>query len=608
MWHTARGSAVQMRDGVVDGGIFWSDNETEGGNTSAERPWEAKAEKGLPVWAQVLIGTLVTLVLLAIYSVIKARYLSMIPYGADKEQLEVVLQEAMERAQQLQEELDERRAALEEAQLHEMLGQQGEEFRAARERQREAEEAIDARTRLIHEAAAKTAQQTEALRAGATRVQDTFVEAAESSKERVEEFARKETKTVYQRLQEAVEERQANLPAWEPPAWMVADSVIRIPPLMNLIIGIIAPSQLHFTREYSANIFSLSLLMIGLSVLVYVLERNTHCEDKEVWTWHYGLLGFLVVDVLCRMYIIRQADIGMNILKSSREDLERGDQLSTGNPLFDFIDHVRRGNARFFEAFFKYRAVVDSWFYHLSQWNSFFCLCWAGFGLYLTVTHVVWDSMRCEARLALIYMHAYSFFFVVLLTWNLIFVVLWVVTLVAGSRLVSKPIMKVVMALDDRFFNGAPVITLLTQSFILKNSADALGLSADQVQQEMDELEEKSAELKLQLEERERQLEDLQELIGEASTEKEFMERCERRVAEGLEEAKPFVGLIAANVATNPQSPDPTATSSASQPPRERLAARAGRSSFASRRGSFVARQRARSRGQEGGEIGRAHV
>lgn len=528
---------------------------------------QALQEEPLPPWACFVIGMSISLVLVLIYTCIRDRCFSVVPRGADSERLAEVLQIAKEREQVLKEELEERKELARLA--DEALIAEGETNEAAlaeaRMRSRELQERADLRAKQIHEAAAQLSEQRDALIAAANRAADTFQEVLETSRESVEEFTKAETASLYEKMSEAAASNTSALPSWEPPDWLKTDDLIQIPPLMQLIAGMFAPMQLNSVRDFSNTVFYLSFIMLIVSAVIFAVDFNKKCSDVMVWVWQWGLLALTFIDFCCRFLIVRWSNQALSDLERSREALERANANKTGYGLLDMFASAKRGNNKFFEAYFKFTSINGSRIYFLMQLNGFLCLCWGGFGLYISIQDIIEDSLNCDARVALTYMHTYGFFFVLLISYNVLSVILWIVMSLAKSKLLSKPIIKIAKKVDDDINNGMPIALTLVESFVLKNSADAYGLSARQVKAEIEDLRENIEEAEEFLYKLRFKAERLEEMEGNIGTEAEFMERCQGKLQKGLEQAKPMVGLIAANVSNAGGSgADPTASGSAS--------------------------------------------
>jgi hypothetical protein len=242
--------------------------------------------------------------------------------------------------------------------------------------------------------------------------------------------------------------------------------------------------------------------------------------------------------------------VQINSLKSKREELDKANESTIGIPLFDAIAKLRRGGLSYFEGYFRYHAVVDSWIYGFMRFVSVVALGWGGFGLYITIEDIILDTLACDAKLALDYQHAYSFLFVILLTWNVTGCVLSLTNRISSTSAISTPLMMAGKAIDDDSFHSLPVVLTLVKSFVLKNSSEALGLTEQQVRDEIRNLSEQMREVDDKFRYKTRSLERFRGMQEQTETEAAFMDRCQRKVTNALDQAKPLVGLVAANLNT----------------------------------------------------------
>lgn len=578
----ASGAAFQRRSNLSEIGFgripaaFKADDRSvaSGTHQSVSLADISPEKHPLPAWAQIIIGILVMLVITGTYSIVASKLRSPLPAGADHEALLEALQQALDKAEHLELELEGRQ------EVDEMFSDTDDDEATDKE-QRAAEEA-DRRKREIQEAAAKIADAPEALTSCAHRVQGAFLETMDGARGRVENFARLESSEVYSRVQAAVEEHSESIPRWVPPDWMTQEGTFVLPPLMQLISGLTATSQIRLIRFFNQKNLMLSGILIILSVATFAVDWNKRCADKMVWVWHIGLLSLTSVDTAFRIAIIRRASKGLDHLRLERLALEKESAASSGigNAVFDFFGDIKRRSSKFFDAFFRYQLIVESWSYSLAHFFSFLSLGWGGVGLAITIHDIIADSLACDANFAVRYLHVYSFIYVVLLTWNILGVILWITFLVSGSKYVHGPLIQLAKYIDDDMMQGMPVSLSLVQSFVLKDSADLLSLKARQVLHEIEEVQKQIVDLEERLRLRKRYRERVHELNQQAPTEEEFMERCQDRVTSGLDEIRPLVGLVAANVTTT-QGPDPTAAGSTTLPPSAWKRDPAGPSSFA---------------------------
>jgi len=517
----------------------------------------------LPAWAQILISGFGTLLLFGIWWKIMSARNNPVPRG-DSERLAVVLQDALEKVRSLEEQLETRQEVndmFEDSENEdEPLDATATAERAALDRQR----AESRRTREIHEAAARTAEQSQKLIDGADRVQKEFTAALGQTRDYLEDFAKIETSGIYSDLNKAVAEPSANFKKWEPPSWMTDEGTLRLPPLMQLVSGVFATSQIRLARYFNRGGATLDMILIALSVVTFVLNWKKRCGDPLLWVWHIGLLSLSVIDLIVRTMIVRKATKSIEFLMQGRTVLEKEDSNANGGGMLEVFASFQRKSSRFFDAFFKYSNLMESWPSFFSNVLNVLGLIWGAVGLGISVENILVDSLDCDATLAMHYMHTYSFFFVMLLTWKVLGLLQWILDAISGSRHVRTPIVKMAKHCDDESLKGMPIVMSFVQSFVLKDSSDFYSMKSRKAVQELMELEEEAKQLEERLRHRKNLRQQLKERSQNADTEQDFMDRSQRRVTNVLDEIKPIVGLIASNATTTTTStgPDPAAAGS----------------------------------------------
>jgi len=404
----------------------------------------------------------------------------------------------------------------------------------------------------LRQAAANFAEQRESLKAGAGRINDTFRDTLETGRGHLESFTTTETRALYDKMQTAVSE--GNIPSWSAPEWMNPENdedCIDLPPLVQLMQGAVATRSIALVKYACHWKSTINLLMIILSVVTFVKDWNKHCIDKAVWVWHVGHLASNSLDMLARTLITWWCSKALRQLARGREELEKQDEaMKTGNDMLDISGALKRGADNYFESYFKYQRIVDSWTYLFLQIITFFNLCWGGFGLWITMHDVIIDTLACDAKFALGYMHCYAFFYVVLFTWNIINLVLTLVGHLSGSKLVTTPILKLAKAFDDDTMQGIPVALTLIESVVLKNNSGALSMSQREVKSDMRRLNDRMEKLDEKLKERRRVCETISRVANNVKTQEEYMDRYQSLMKDSFDQAKPLVGLLAANVST----------------------------------------------------------
>jgi len=198
-------------------------------------------EKGvLPLWAQLLCGSLTTAIIMSLFFCVKARIYRQVPRGIDSERLHIVLQETMDRLNELQAQLDDKRVTM----TAEAAGEDPEIARA-----RVLQQQNESRAKAIRDAAAQLAERGEQLKEGAERANETFSEAIVAGCANVENFATTETNALYEKMNEAVNE--GNLPTWSAPEWLAPnedEAFVSLPPLMQLLHGAVATRSIAVVK------------------------------------------------------------------------------------------------------------------------------------------------------------------------------------------------------------------------------------------------------------------------------------------------------------------------------------------------------------------------
>lgn len=557
-------------------------------------PTKLKEHGALPLWAQLLCGTATTALIMGLYFVVKGRLTAHVPRGLDQERLEIVLQETEDKMDTLKAELEALQQQQEEAaRMAEGLPDADAEVRQARSMQDKA----DRRARALREAAENLAEQTDSLKAGAERVNETFRDGIESGRGMLENFTATESRALYDKMQSAVSD--GNVPAWEAPDWMTAnedEDCIDLPPVMQLMQGAVATRSIAVVKYACHWKSTINLVMIVLSVVTFIKDWKKHCIDIEVWVWHIGHLSSNSLDIFARTIITFWCSKALRQLARGRDELEKQDEaMKTGNDMLDITGALKRGADNYFESFFKYQRIVGSWTYLFLQVITFFNLCWGGFGLWVSVHDIIIDSLACNANFALGYMHCYAFFYVVLLTWNIIGLVLTIVGHLSGSKLVTTPILKLAKKFDDDTMQGIPVALTVIESFVLKNSSGALGMMEKEAKSDIRRLHDRLEKLDEKMTERSRIRDQLKQVARTVRTQEEYMDRYQNMMAETFDQARPLVGLLAAHVHTDrvagDDEGDPTASTSSLGAAIRMSAARASARRQQQGRGSEARRQ-----------------
>merc|ERR1719498_1228845 len=92
---------------------------------------------------------------------------------------------------------------------------------------------------------------------------------------------------------------------------------------------------------------------------------------------------------------------------------------------------------------------MDCRVYNVQKLMSFISLFWGCLGMYITIEDIVQDTLTCDAKIILWFMHTYSWFFLLFLTWTALGLVFWLVQKLSSSTLVSAPVMEAAKKSDS---------------------------------------------------------------------------------------------------------------------------------------------------------------
>merc|ERR1719421_406906 len=121
-------------------------------------------------------------------------------------------------------------------------------------------------------------------------------------------------------------------------------------------------------RDSSSWMWYADIVILTVLVVVFIVDWKRHCADKEVWIWVIGFLAIVSLDFCGQFFIIRWSDYALYSLKCAREEVEKANAVKTGNGLFDTFAFLRRGSGGYFNAYFRYKGICDSWLYFALNW------------------------------------------------------------------------------------------------------------------------------------------------------------------------------------------------------------------------------------------------
>jgi len=141
--------------------------------------------------------------------------------------------------------------------------------------------------------------------------------------------------------------------------------------------------------------------------------------------------------------------------------------------------------------------------------------------------------LTCDAKIILWFMHVYSWFFLLFLTWTLLALFIWFLQKLAGFTFVTAPIMSRAKDADEEVPFQLPIFQTIARSFILRDSSTMLRIKARQVDKDCAYLESEVEEIKLKLANRKEYLDQLEAKRQKAQAyEKRLIDKYKEKVRE----------------------------------------------------------------------------
>lgn len=108
---------------------------------------------------------------------------------------------------------------------------------------------------------------------------------------------------------------------------------------------------------------------------------------------------------------------------------------------------------------------------------------------------MVQDSLACDAQVLRLFVHVYVFIYVVLLSWTIPMMVIWVASGLLSSSSVQLAVLRQAKKFDQDFSIGVPIVTLLAKTFLFRRMSQTSEVEQSDLRSSLDELRERKAEL-----------------------------------------------------------------------------------------------------------------
>jgi hypothetical protein len=511
---------------------------------------------GLPTWAAVIVGGIVAAIIVVTSNTVGNRLAHPLPFFATEDQnTRDQIEQAKEKVRLLEIALEERR--------------EKERILADQEARRAAGEALLSKNpnedELLGEVLCRTDKVQEAfvggfnnsfkhaapLLARASHVQRVFDRNVAQVQDRASDVTLREFGKLYKQMQDATgdgktEESTADAGGYDLPNWFVLgdDNDADPPPFALLLGGMFAPAQIKTVKNQCTSQIVWNSVLLSTCAAIAILDMHHTCKEIELKIWFVGIFLINLVDIACCAFIASKCASQLIDLQDVEDNTSR--IRPTGNGIWDMYIHLQANSGQFFKGYMAYQGIIDGNVYTCEKALSAFSLLWGVFGVYFSMVNIVEDTLSCDAKVAVWFLHTYSAIFVLFASWTIFGLALWILNKLSHSTVVTTPLMKAAKKSDQETPFKLPVFQILLRSFILRDSCTMLHIKALTAKQDVQKMEYDLQETRQRLSERKQYLDQLEErrdvaMQKEAELKEKYMKRAREmgdQVAGGGDEAQ----------------------------------------------------------------------
>mmetsp|Transcript_35752 Transcript_35752/g.65628 ORF Transcript_35752/g.65628 Transcript_35752/m.65628 type:complete len:892 (-) Transcript_35752:18-2693(-) len=369
---------------------------------------------------------------------------------------------------------------------------------------------------------------------------------------KVEQLARDESQSIYQVVQDVMETQE--VPDGAVPDWFPgSEENFNPPPAYLILCGLFAPAMMRGTFNHAKGMLLWDAILLAVTATLLVIDWKKTCKDMWVWVWQIGMMLFSAVDLACNLYLRRQCSSAIDELKES-ETLRKAKWQGTGHEAWDdLLFTLQDGGQYFFSALFKHDEIANSKPYHIVKCIQLLCIIWGFLSIKLSISNILEDAVNCDAGHILTFMHIYAVIYLMLFLANVLMLAFWILQQVAGSSLVSKPLLKVAKTLDEDVPFKVPVFMTLVRGLVLRNASDILKVKVRAIATDIQHLEEAHQRLVEEEGAKTTSLEKLKEELHKVESEhreacdleKDMVDRYKQLTEEKLTALEPLVAFAA---------------------------------------------------------------
>jgi hypothetical protein len=332
-----------------------------------------------------------------------------------------------------------------------------------------------------------------------------------------------------------------------------------LPPPGIIIAGAFAPSRLQSLHVSTLRALVYHLLLgMGCGVCFY-LDRTVTCNQQHVLTWVYSFLAIQSLCFISQMLLRSLATNTLRVLEQMEVDRQSAVEgpassidLGSGSAILAALKDFRKAFAPYNQALAKYDEITSTWAYFWTSLSGVILLIVGVMAVHISVSDVLLDEQFCPKHRVLIFVHVYSFIFLFFVTFNVLWLLGWIVTTAVGcgSSIATKFVIMAARTLDKDVPMKLPIFTSLAQSFILRNGSQQYKQATENHEEDIDRLERKLMALEAEFDKKKELMEALEDLKKDKDLAKlDDPNMLTRNLEQAMAEVEPVV-VVAASVSS----------------------------------------------------------
>merc|ERR1719353_2083611 len=239
------------------------------------------------------------------------------------------------------------------------------------------------------------------------------------------------------------------------------------PPLPLLLAGLMSPARLHLLVIWNRLQLILTVPVFLLLVGVMSFDIGRSCGSGSLWIWSLGMLALLGFTIIARLALLSKAVTALKELK--HEGAASQLDIDSGGLIVDLKRRVMDNSSDFFCALVIYDRLVNSSASQCLNILNIAYIIWGAFGIGLSVWYIEADSTTCDALVLRFVAHAYSFLYVMLLSFTVPALFFWIFSAGLDNGGLEQHWRQASRQFDDSYTFGIPCASLLLRVFCLRN-------------------------------------------------------------------------------------------------------------------------------------------